>query len=261
MAWNTQMGTPAVNSLKKGQYTLHRVHLSEATAAAPVVPVNMSNIVAITYGEPSFDTEVIQQQGGGDDRVEIKYNWRWDGTITCHGGKGGAVLAAIQNITWNTSNDAVISTRPENDFPVVHWEAVCREKDNTTHLFTVVIQDMIIDASGFDNPMDYTDFTIPFHTYHEPMIACAGAEFVYDVFTGDGSTTDLTLSSTPIKALTASSHDDFYINELPFVKEKASTASTGTRQKSGYSYAAGKAVAATAPTAGTLVQVGYFTRM
>ena len=116
---------------------------------------------------------------------------------------------------------------------------------------------MIIDVPGFENPLDYTDVTIPFHTYHMPLFIASGTELVYDVFTGDGSTTSFTLSDTPLKIATASDYRDLVLDNVIFVKVKASGASEGTRQTSGISYSAGAVSFTTAPASGSSIQILY----
>jgi len=257
MSVTDQLGKPLKSSLQKGKFTLNRYVRSEAVVAAPVTPSNLSYIQSVTLDAPSFDETDIFHQGGGDESTRDRTNYKWTGTINLLKGKGPEALASMRGITWDTGNDAAIMMRFDNDYPQIHWESVIRDSDNSTHLFTLLIQDMIIDDPGFDNPLDYADFGIPFHSQHMPMLIAADAEVVYDEIAGDGSTVSFALSSTPLNLATASNYDDLVLSEVAFVKVKLSTESTGTRQTSGISYSAGSIVFKTAPAAGSNVQVLY----
>ena len=85
----------------------------------------------------------------------------------------------------------------------------------------------------------------------------AGAELVYEQFDGDGSTTDFVLGNTPLNLATAASWDHLYFDDFVYIKTKASTASTGTIQTSGYSLTTATITATTAPASGTTLQVLY----
>ena len=257
MALTTQLGAPGIDTIQEGKNTLNRFALVEAIAATPVAVTDLYYIQAFDVDDGGPESIEVFQQGGGDNRTMEYRKWKWSGTITVLKGKMPTVLAQLLNTTWSTANDAAIPFKMQNDFPKVHWEAVFRQKDNTTHLYTLIIQDMVIDHSAFSNPMDNTDQTIPFHTYYPPIYIAQNAEMVYDVFTSDGSTVEFTLTNTPLSLLTAANHDDFFLNQMISIKEKASTASTGTRKMAGYTYSAGKITATTASAAGTLVQALY----
>jgi len=257
MALTTQLGAPGVDTIQEGKNTLNRFALVEASVLAPVAVTDLYYIQSFDVDDGAPASVEVFQQGGGDNRTIQYSNWKWSGTITVLKGKMPTVLAQLLNITWATGNDAAIPFKMTSDFPSIHWEAVFRKKDNTTHLYTVIIQDMIIDHSAFSNPMDNADQNIPFHTYYPPVYIAQNCEMVYDEFTGDGSTTALTLSSTPLALLTAANHDDFFLNQMISVKEKASAASTGTRKMSGYTYSTGVLTATTAPAAATVVQALY----
>ncbi len=263
MSVSTQLSAPPSTVHKKGRFTLNRIVRCEATATAPVSWTNMTNVVAVEWGEPSWDEETdILQQGAGDLKTHIKHGPRWDGTITVLSGSFGEVVAKIQGITWGTTSATqygAISMRMDNDYPQVIWEAVCRDDDNKTHLFSACVQDMIIDDLSFSNPMDYEDATIPFHTYHEPFLLTGGAELVYDQWTATGSgatLTTYTLSATPIRLASPSIDNDWYWSKLVYAKTKSSSASTGTRWVEDVTVAT-TTVALATPTAGDTVQILY----
>ena len=243
MALTDQLGAPAEASYQMGRFTLHRVVLNEAAVAAPVVWTNMDFIAAIEIGDPSWDFEAdVYQQGGGDDKTHIRRGPRWDGTSTVLSGKIGNVLATLKGLTWTTGGTAAISSRMDADTPEVIWEAICRDSDNSTHLFSLVIQDMVLDDFGVSNPMDYSERTIPFHTYHEPFLLCSGAEMVYDRFDATPSTATYSLScSTPLTLVTATDHDDWSYDNAVFLKNKDNSASdtVGVRVTSGASISGG----------------------
>ena len=257
MALTTQLGAPGVDTIQEGKNTLNRFVRVEASAAEPVAVTNLSYIQSFDVDDGAPESIDVFHQGGGDEKTIEYRSWMWSGSFTVLKGKMPTVLAQLLGITWDTGNDAAIPFKMASTYPSVHWEAVFRQKDNSTHLYTIIVQDMIIDHSAFSNPLDNSDQTINFHTYYPPVYIAQNAEMVYDVFTGDGSTTSLSLSSTPLSLLTATNHDDFFLNQMISVKEKASTATSGTRQKSGYSYSGGNLVAATAPALSTLIQALY----
>jgi len=236
MAINTQLGAPPASTYKKGRFTLNRIYDCEASVAAPVSPTNLNSVVQIDWGEPSWDNEAdVFQQGGGDEKTQIKRGPRWDGTITVLGGSVGNLLSSLTGLTWGTGSGAyaAMSMRRDGDNPNVIWEAICRDADNKDHLFSVVLQDIIIDDLGWSNPMEYTDSTIPFHTYHEPFFLLKDTELVYDVIQAGSSTVEWALSATPISLASPSLQNDWDVETLVYVKTKTSSASTGTRKRSG----------------------------
>jgi hypothetical protein len=257
MSLTGQLAAPTKDALQKGRFTLNRVYRCEASVAAPVSASNISYIQSVTLDPATFDETEIFHQGGGDESTTDRINYRWTGSINVLKGKAPYVLSQLRGITWDTGNDAAIPLRWDNDYPQVHWEAIVRKSDNTDHIFTLLIQDMVIDDPGFDNPLDYSDLTIPFHTKHMPLFVAEDAEVVYDEFSGDGSTTDFTLSSTPLNLATASSYEDLVLDNIVHCKVKASGESTGTRQTSGISVSGTTFTFTSAPAAGSTVQVLY----
>ena len=261
MAINTQLGAPDSSSHKKGRFTLNRVFKSEATATRNVTPTNLGAVVAIDFGEPTWDNEAdVLQQGGGDEKTQIKRGPRWDGTITVLGGSIGEVLSTLYGLTWGTGTGeyAAMSLRRDSDYPSVTWEAVCRDADNKTHIFSVVIQDMIIDDGAWSNPMEYSDGSIPFHTYHEPFYLKDGCNLVYDIITAGSAEDEWALTATPISLASPSLQDDWDVEELVFCKTKSTTASTGTRKRSNVTIAnASLGFTAGTPASGSYIQVLY----
>ena len=223
MGVTDQLNKPAASSHQRGRFTLNHVVRCDATASAPVVWTNMEGVVAIDYGEPSWDhtADVIQQ--GAVDKTEVKHGPRWDGTITVLSGDIGDMLATLRGITWGASHVG-LSTRSDDDNPAVIWEAVCRDSGNT-HLFSLVLQDIIIDDIAIGNPMDYSDRSIPFHTYNEPFLIYAGYEMVYDVWPATAGTATYALScGTPVTLWTASAEDGFYFDNAAYIKNKDNSA-------------------------------------
>jgi len=245
MAITDQLGAPPTNAHLMGRYALHRFVRCEATAAAAtaVAWTNMSYIVAVDVGEPTWDYEVdVYQQGAGDNKTHIRRGPRWDGTITVLAGKIGTVLAQFKGATWTTAGAAVMSLRMDDDDPEIIIESVMRDADNTDHLFTRVIQDIIIDDMGDSSPLDYSDKVIPFHTYHEPFLLCADAQMVYHVYNATPGTATYTQSSgTPLTLVTATSHDDWHYDNMVFCKVKDNSAgdTIGKRVTSGVALSGG----------------------
>jgi len=259
MAVTDTLGAPDLDSRKRGRFTLNRIWDVEAAASEPVAATNLENIQAVTIDPPAWDYEdETLQQGGGNHKVTDQGGIKWTGQIICLGGKVGETLASIRALTWTAAGNGVgMPLRRMNPYPTVHWEAVCRDKTNSTHLFTVLIQDMIIGSLGWDNPMDYADGTIPWYSYHDPIFLLEGHETVYDVYDGDGSTTVFSLSGTAVSCVDASENDDFALDTLIHCKTKLTTDDTGTHQLSGVSEAAGDVTYTTAPAASSKVQILY----
>ena len=104
------------------------------------------------------------------------------------------------------------------------------------------IKRWIIDDWGFDNPLDYSDGVIPFHTYHEPFLLASGKEMVFDKFDATPTTVAYTGScTTPATLLSSSAHDDWDLDNAVFVKNKDDSASdpTGQRIRAGVTFSAG----------------------
>jgi len=245
MSLTDQLGAPSENAHIMGKYTLHRFVRCEASAPSPnpVAWANMSNIVSIDVDPPSYDMEVdVFQQGGGDDKTRIRRGPKYNGRITVLAGKVFDTLKLLKGLTWTTAGTAALSLRQENDNPDVIIESICRDADNSTHLFTRVIQDIIIDDMGVQSPMDYSDREIPFHSYHEPFALCTGAEMVYEVWDATPGTATYALSmGTPLTLLTATNHDGWHYDNMVFCKVKDNSASddVGKRVTSGVALSGG----------------------
>lgn len=220
MAVTDKLNKPDANAHQMGRFTLNRIFLVDGAAAAPVVPTNLENIVQIDYGAPSWDFEADVLHQGSAEKTHKQYGPRWDGTITVLSGKVVDVLATLQNLTMGAGGHVAISTRMDNDLPVVIWEAICRDDDNSTHLFSLIIQDMILDNIALENPIDYADKTIPFHTYHEPFLLYAGYHMVYELFASAATPGSLHLSATPATLVSHSNHDDWDFDKLVYIKHK-----------------------------------------
>jgi len=259
MAIDTQLGAPGQSTHKKGRFTLNRVFKCEDSVAAGVTPTNLGAVVAIDFGEPSWDNEEnVFQQGGGDEKTQIKRGPRWDGTVSVLGGSIGEVLSTLYGLTWGTATSAyaAMTLRRDKDIPDVIWEAICRSADNKTHVFSVVIQDMIIDDGAWSNPMEYSDGSIPFHTYHEPFFLKDGCEMVYDVIQAGSATVAWALSATPISLASPTLQDDWDIEKAVYVKTKTSSASTGTRRRSNVAVSGGTVTfTGGTPASATVLQV------
>lgn len=258
MAVNTQLGAPSASKLVQGKFTLARFFRCEASAAAPVSSSDLTGLQAWNISEPDikFSAEIFHQ-GGGDEGTIIERGHTWPFTLSFLKGDAWDQLAALRGVTFGTSNDAILPLMKKNDYPEFILEAIVRDSDNETHLGSVIIPDLIIDNVSWDHPLDDSLFVVNCHTRRLPFLLTDGAELVYDVFTGDGSTVDFSLSSTPLNLTTATDWEYLDLDTIYYVKEKASTASTGTLKRSGYSESTGTLTASTAPAASTLVQVLY----
>lgn len=257
MSIYTQKGAPASTSEHYGQYALNRAHLVDTTVAAPVVPIDLGAIIALSFGAPSFEEKKLLQQGGGKSSYNKRRNPTWAGNILLHKGTFPTILAQLKGITWGSSNDRAISFWDKQGVPKVHWEAVCRDTDNLTPLFSIVIPNMVIDPHGFENPMESAEQSLPFHTDFPPLKLFAYTEWVWDLFDGDGSKVEFTLSDTPVDLLDSSYYDDFVLDNIALVTVKESGDDTGTIQLTGVTYSGGKVTFTTAPAAGSKVGIGY----
>lgn len=258
MAKTDQLGQPNANDIQQGKYSLVRIVRCSAGAAAPVVWTNIYGVQSLTLNPVEWGfTKEIFQQGGGDESLKLERQPMWSGQITFLKNRGLNELADFTGITWTTAGTVAHLHYNNDDYPDVIMEVVARDEDNSTHLFSVVIPDMILDGFGFDNPLDDSEFVLPFHTRRPPMTICAGTEAVYDVFTGDGSTLAFTTSGTALALGTASTEKYLDYDKLAYVKEQDTSASTGTLKKTGYSLSGTTLTATTAPAASTKVQVLY----
>jgi len=254
----TQNAAPSVDNYVEGRYALHHIWRTEASALAPVVPSVVTELATLNINKPTWDKDDrIFRQGSGDLSARIKRGYNVSGTLEFSNGIMVTELAALFGLTMGSTNTNAIPGYVDKDEPHIIWEACRRKRDNVTHLDTIVIPDMIIDDWGFSDPIDNAPFTIEWHSYFPFFALYTGREVVYDVFTGDGSTTDFTLSGTPINLWTNSNYDLLDYDTLVYVKEKASGATTGTFKKSGYTQTTTTLAAGTAPPASTLVQCLY----
>jgi hypothetical protein len=258
MSIYTDIGAPALTDETYGQYTLHRAHLCDTTTAAPVVPININGIQNFSIGVPSFDERILKHQGSRSS-VKRRRNPMWGHTLSILTGKMPSVIAQLKGITWGSANDRAISLWDSRGVPAIHWEAVCRDINGITPLFSVVVPQAIIDPWGFENPMDSAEQSIPLSSEFPPIFLYAYTQWVWDLFDGDGSTTDFTLSSTPTDLVNSTTYDDFVLDNIALVTVKGSTDSTGILQLSGVSYAGGIVSFTTAPAASSLVGIGYAT--
>jgi len=259
-----QLGAPPSSTRKKGRYVLNRIFESNPTVAKNISPTNMTGIQSVEWGEPTWDEEVpILQQGAGDTKTQVKHGPKWSGSITVLSGSMPDIIAKIQGITWGSGSGeyAAVLTRQSNDYPQVHWEAICRDDDNQDHLFSAVVQDMILDDIAFSNPLEYEDGTIPFHTYYEPFFLKADHQLVYDLFTATDSGATLTtfaLTATPVTLASPTVSDGWDNNNLIFVKEKPAADSTGTRIREDITVTnATVVITPGTPTTGSAIQILY----
>lgn len=257
MSIYTQLGAPNATDEFYGEYSLNRVHVVGGAAAAPVTPLNIEGVQAFDFGAPSFDERKLMQQGGGDNPLIKRRNYRWAGQVTFNHGLLPTAIAQIKGITWGSANDRAISFKDKYGAPALHWEAVCRDVDNLTPLFSIVAPNIVIDPWGFSNPMESAEGVLPFHTDFPPIYLFAYTEWIWDTFDGDGSTVDFALSGTPVDLLDSSYYDDFVLDNIAIVTVKGASDDVATIQKTGVSYSGGNVTFTSAPASGSLVGIGY----
>ena len=256
--WNAVLPQPSDNDIQEGRYTHVRFVRNEASVAAPVVWTSVSGVQEVNIDPVSWgSTNKYFQFGAGDESLEKKLDPETSMTISFLNGEGFNQLAAFLGQTWTAAETTGLPYFQENDYPDIIVELVAKEANNSTHLYSHVFPDATIQGFGFQNVMDTTNWSLTFKTKREPFVLANGVEAVYDQFTGDGSTTDFTLSATPLAIVTATNQRYWDYDNFAFIKEKASTASIGTLQHSGYTNTTTTLTATTAPAASTIVQVLY----
>jgi hypothetical protein len=257
MATTDQLSIVPQSAQPSHKFTLNRFVRVEASVLAPVVWTNLSYILNINIGAPSFQSEAqLFHQGGGDRSRRYKRGPLWTGSFTCYQGKSLDVLAQLFGISTSTTYG--LNLLVDNELPQIHLECIVRDFDNLTHLYTVVFEDLVIQSPAVDHPLDTADFVIPFYTESKPWILKTGYEMVYDKYTGSGSTTTFTLSSTPVACVSAALYNtQFDYTKLASLKKKLSTEDTGTFIKSGASVTGTTLTITTAPEAASEVQVFY----
>jgi len=261
MAITSQKGAPNADNVTQGKFSLVRIHLCEASVPTPlpVVPVEIEGIQDWSGGQPSPEVEEkVYHQGGGMNYAWKRFNYTTQLTITFLNGYVFSELEKFLGLTFESGTTAGMPLIPkDNSYPQFHFEGVIRQDDNTTHLGSYVLPDCVMEPVAWDNPLDGGDITVTFTSQKVPILIPSGTQLIYDLFTGDGSTTDFTLSATPLDFVTASNYRDFAYDDLIYVKEKASTADTGTEQTTGWEVSTVTLTATTAPAASTVVQVPY----
>jgi len=258
MAINSQKGAPAANDVVQGKFSLVRIYRCEASVAAPVSAIEIEGVQSFSVDPANWGyTKKVHQFGGGDEAYQKRSDPTWSGSISFLNGEGYYQLADFLGLTWTTAGSTIIPAYADNDDPDFILEVIAREDDNVTHVYSECVPDAILDDFGMNQVLEDSEWSINFHTRRFPFALCSGAELVYDQFSGDGSTTGFTLSSTPLTLNTATNYKYMNYDEMYYVKTKASTASTGTIQRSGWSNSTVTLTATTAPANGTTVQVLY----
>ena len=261
MAVTDQLGIPDIDDVVDGLYTLHRYHLLESAVPEtnPVTPVDIYMVqdLAADAPAPQVSREVFQQ-GGGNESVIDERRFRYSANMTFKAGEVHTLIQALLGVSYDTSNYVGLPLRFD-PYPKLILETIKRKKDNTTHLWSQVYQDLIIMPFNFGSPMEDEEVSVPVRSQHDPFTIISGTEVVYDEFDGDGSTVAFTLSSTPLLVTDVSlnAKEDWVLENLIFCKVKASGAKTGTRQMSGITLVATALTFTTAPAASSVVQVAY----
>jgi len=245
MAVNDILARPDEDAYVRGEDSLFRMVRCEATVAAPVVPTNMENITSIVVGDPTYRIEYDAIHKGSDDIRKIRRKPAWPVTINVFKGKFDDVLATLRGVTFGTT-DVAMPLHASNDLPECIFECVYRDKD-LSHVLSYVIQDFILDDTGIDDPLDYSDAVIKGHTYYPPFLVYTGYECVYDRFDATPSTPDYSLSATAATMLTASNHNLWDFDDAAFIKVKDHSAGdeVGNRRRTGVAVTSGTTLAFT----------------
>jgi len=253
-------GAPTDTDVIIGRYSSWRYFRDLASAAAPVSETQFDSIQDITLGAKAYKNvyELIQY-GGGNDILEKKNNGEFTGTIRLLAGEVPNWMAAVLGETWSSAGTAGMPLVMPF-YPLVHLEGLLRQDDNATVIHSLVIQDAIIEGPPHPVPDNPGVVDISFKTKYDATIVASGCKVVMDVFTGDASTTTFTPSSTPLTLTdnTMQSRETWDFNTAFFIKERASTAETGTRVKTAViTPATPDFVMTDAPASGTIVSILY----
>lgn len=257
MAVTDWLGKPDDDKEVIGRYNINRYHLDLAAAAEPIVPVNIEDIQNISGGAMSYDEIRRLHQGGGSDARVKQYGGMGDGTINMIAGAVDDFLAALLGMTYTAAGDVAVPLRFPN-YPLFHLESVCRTEDGS-HILSIVYQDCILKPVAPTVNLEQNEIDIPFHYEYEPFYLLSGCEMVLDKWAGDGSTTDFTLSSTPLDMVdsTLEHNAKWDLDNAAFVKVKLSTEDSGIRQRSGVTLTGTTLAFTTAPASGSEVSCLY----
>ena len=251
------LGKPENNKEIIGRFALNRYHLDLAAVVAPVVPVNIKDIQNISGGAMSYDEIKRFHQGGGNDPRVSQFGGKGDATINMIAGAVDDFLAALLGQTYTAAGDVAIPLRFPS-YPLFHLESVCRTESDV-HVMSIVYQECILKPVANTVNMEQNEVDIPFSYNYEPFNLLAGCEMVLDKFSGDGSTTNFTLSATPLNMVdaTAKHLSNWALDNAVFVKVKLSGDDTGSRQKTGVTLVGTTLTFATAPAASSEVSIFY----
>lgn len=240
-----------------GKHTLNLYGLQNSAAAAPVSQSQLRGIQEVNM-DPANEYDEVFHQGGGDDSLQLQTKARWNGSLVMEGALISQI-ATIMGITLGSSGQYGLSLTSNHE-SVGFISRKIYKKDNASLLYTQVYPDIKLDDISLSGPIDRMQITLPIYAERSPYLL-SGAVPVYDVFTGDGSTTTFTPSSTPVKIeedLNAPNNDLITIYDF-FVKVWASGDRVGTLQTSGYSITPATPVLTfdTAPASGEKIGMLY----
>ena len=262
MAVTDNLGAPSLDKHVYGRFTLFRYFVdAEASVSAPVAPVNLTSVQEVAPDAVSWDIEdEIFQAGGGGDSVKYQSIPRHNITIRMLAGDVGDFLAAVLGQTWAGGGQVGIPL-VFKDLPLFNLEAIARRVDNNTHILSVVYQDLIPLNNTLSFSLDGNIIDLPFYSKHVPILLKASYECVLDKFNCDGSTTDFTLSDTPVDIVDTTDAirltDDFILDNMIYVKEQTSSDTVGTRLSSGVSVSGTTLTVSPAPASGSKLSAFY----
>lgn len=252
----TQLGAPLATDVPSGKYSYFRMCRCESSAAAPVAWSSVEGLQSISISPVEWGTtKETFQIGGGDESLQTKRDPKWSGQLTFLKGQMGTQLADFLGQTWTTAGSVAIPMYMDNDYPSIIGECILRDEDGTTALSSIGIPDMILDGWGFDNPLDESEFVLPFHTYRAPIQIPSNCELEYNVFEGDACITAFSLANIPLTLWTVANYRQADYTQMYYVKKKLSGETTGTLQRSGFSNTGVTVTATTAPADGSNIQI------
>ena len=239
-----------------GKYILNQYGLNASAVAAPITLKDLRGIQDVTL-EPNESTEEVFHQGGGNESLEYVTDLKWEGQMTITGGEIRQI-ADLLGLTIGASGQYGIPQRMD-PYPKGFISRRLYKRDGTTLIGVELLIDIILKhIPNIAGGLDLNNLTIPIKSNWSPYFLI-DAEPVYDKFSGDGTTTDFTLSNTPVKIEDAANSLELVNDYAFFVKIKNSGDKVGTRQTSGFSITPSTKTLSftTAPASGSEIEVLY----
>ncbi len=262
MSLTDNLGAPVKEVFIDNENALHRYTLvNPATAAAPVVPVDIYGVQDVTPGAVSYKkTFEGMQQGGRGERRKIMLQPEYNVDVKIFLKDALTLVPALLGQTWGAGGVYGMPLAFE-DKPLINLESAYRLPSGV-HAGSYICPDLILKdwAPNFGN--DGHIVTLPFYSKFLPFPAKGGVEMVYDIFTADGSSLNYTLSSTPLDITDVTARPNladlgWVLDNCVYLKVRAAGADIATLQTTGIQLTGTSLAFTTAPAAGSRIEVYY----